>query len=103
MLWSNLQRKRVRSLLTFASVVVAFSLFGVLEAVRYALTGGVELAGQDRLVAQHKVSLIQFLPLSYLNRVRSLDPPRAWEGSIDDQMTANKGYLEDTLGVTSLG
>jgi inosose dehydratase len=27
------------------------------------------------------------------------DPPREWEGSIDEQMTANKKYLEDVLGV----
>ena len=73
MLWSNLKRKPLRGLLTWASVVVAFLLFGVLEAVRFALSGGVELAGQDRLISQHKVSLIQFLPLNYLNRVRSLD------------------------------
>ncbi|WP_428102377.1 ABC transporter permease [Candidatus Rariloculus sp.] len=73
MLWSNLKRKPLRGLLTWASVVVAFLLFGVLEAVRFALSGGVELAGQDRLISQHKVSLVQFLPLNYLNRVRSLD------------------------------
>ncbi len=27
------------------------------------------------------------------------DPPRAWEGTIDDQIAANKGYLEETLGI----
>ena len=27
------------------------------------------------------------------------DPPREWEGTIDEQMTANKKYLEDVLGV----
>lgn len=27
------------------------------------------------------------------------DPPRDWEGTIDDQMAANKGYLEGTLGI----
>lgn len=76
MFWSNLKRKPLRSLLTWASVVIAFLLFGVLEAVRFALAGGVELAGQDRLVSQHKVSLIQPLPLSYLNQVRGLDGVR---------------------------
>ena len=74
--WSNLQRKPLRILLTWASVVIAFLLFGVLEAVRYALVGGVELAGQDRLISQHRVSLIQPLPLSYLNQVRGIDGVR---------------------------
>ena len=30
------------------------------------------------------------------------DPPREWEGTIDEQMTVNKKYLEETLGVNSL-
>jgi len=28
------------------------------------------------------------------------DPPREWEGTIDEQMTANKKYLTDVLGVS---
>ena len=76
LLWANLRRKRLRTALTFACVVVAFLLFGVLEAVEYALTGGAELAGQDRLVTQHRVSLIQYLPLSYLERIRAVDGVR---------------------------
>jgi putative ABC transport system permease protein len=77
LLWANLRRKKLRTTLTFASVVVAFLLFGVLEAVRYALTGGAELAGQDRLVTQHHVSIIMSLPLSYLTRIRGIDGVRA--------------------------
>jgi putative ABC transport system permease protein len=97
LLWANLKRKRLRTTLTFASVVVAFLLFGVMEAVRYALAGGAELAGQDRLVTQHRVSLILYLPLNYLDRIRALDGVRVatsedWFGGIyqDDrnQLTA---------------
>jgi putative ABC transport system permease protein len=97
LLWANLRRKRVRTLLTFLSVVVAFLLFGLLEAVSYALTGGAELAGQDRLVTQHRVSLIQYLPKNYLDRIRTLDGVKVatsqdWFGGIyrDDrnQITA---------------
>jgi putative ABC transport system permease protein len=73
LLWANLRRKRLRTTLTFLSVVVAFLLFGLLEAVNYALTGGAELAGQDRLVTQHRVSLIQYLPKNYLDRIRAVD------------------------------
>jgi putative ABC transport system permease protein len=72
LLFANLRRKRVRTTLTIASIVVAFLLFGVLEAFRHALTAGVELAGRDRLVTINKVSLIQPLPLSYLERVRAV-------------------------------
>lgn len=73
LLWANLRRKVVRTTLTFLSVVVAFLLFGLLEAVNYALTGGAELAGQDRLVTQHRVSLIQYLPRNYLDRIRGIE------------------------------
>jgi putative ABC transport system permease protein len=44
---------------------VAFILFGLLSAIKQALTCGVSMEGQDRLFVQHKVSLIQLLPLSY--------------------------------------
>jgi putative ABC transport system permease protein len=97
LLWANLRRKPLRTTLTFASVVVAFLLFGLLEAVNYALTGGAELAGQDRLVTQHHVSIILSLPQSYLTRIRTIGGVRGatsenWFGGIfqDDrnQVTA---------------
>ncbi len=73
LLWANLGRKRVRTTLTLASIAIAFLLFGLLQTMRAALTGGAELAGVDRLMTIHKVSLIQPLPASYLNRVRSVE------------------------------
>jgi putative ABC transport system permease protein len=73
LLWANLQRKRVRTLLTLASIVIAFLLFGLLQTMQAALTGGADLAGVDRLMTIHKISLIQPLPASYLNRIRSVD------------------------------
>ena len=97
LIWANLRRKPLRTTLTFASVVIAFLLFGLLEAVNYALTGGAELAGQDRLVTQHHVSIILPLPGNYLARIRGVDGVRAatsenWFGGLfqDDrnQITA---------------
>jgi putative ABC transport system permease protein len=97
LLWANLRRKKLRTILTFASVVVAFLLFGVLEAVRYALTGGAELAGQDRLVTQHHVSIIMSLPLSDLTQVRGMQGVRAatsenWFGGM---------YIDQSNQITS--
>jgi len=87
LLWSNLERKRLRTWLTLASIVVAFLLFGILQTMRMALTGGADLAGVDRLVTIHKVSIIQSLPQSYLNRVRGIDGIRVamshnWFGGV---------------------
>jgi putative ABC transport system permease protein len=69
---SNLKRKKLRTALTLLSILVAFLLFGFLCALREALSGGVNLAGADRIVARNKVSIIQSLPLSYESRIASL-------------------------------
>jgi putative ABC transport system permease protein len=62
---SNLKRKKIRTLLTLLSILVAFVLFAYLAAIRQGLSQGVDVAGADRLVVRHKVSIIQFLPESY--------------------------------------
>jgi putative ABC transport system permease protein len=69
LIWSNLRRKRTRTFFTLLSILVAFLLFGYLGAVRSAFEIGVQIAGVDRLVLTHKVSIILPLPLSYLDRI----------------------------------
>lgn len=73
LLWANLGRKRLRTSLTLASIVVAFLLFGLMQTLRVALTGSPEMAGLDRLMAMHKTSFVQSLPLAYLNRIKAVD------------------------------
>ena len=63
----------LRTRLTLASIIIAFLLFGLLQTMRAALTGGAELAGVDRLMTMHKISIIQSLPESYLNRIRGVE------------------------------
>ncbi len=77
LLWANLGRKRSRMILTLASITVAFILFSLVEALQYALVGGVDLAGQDRLMSMHKVSFTQPLPRNYLERVRAVEGVRS--------------------------
>jgi putative ABC transport system permease protein len=73
LLWANLGRKKLRTGLTLASIIVAFLLFGLMQTLRVALTGSPELAGVDRLVTIHKVAIIQPLPESYLTRIRGVE------------------------------
>lgn len=73
LVWANLKRKKVRTTLTLLSIAVAFVLFGILSAIEEALTQGVSLAGADRLVVRHKISLIQPLPISYHGRIARID------------------------------
>jgi putative ABC transport system permease protein len=73
LLWSSLWRKKIRTIFTLLSIFVAFLLFGLLMTIRTAFTFGVDIAGLDRLVLIHKVSLIMPLPISYLERLRSTE------------------------------
>ena len=70
---SNLGRKKLRTTLTIASIAVAFLLFGYLAAIRIAFGQGVDVAGADRLVVRHKVSIIQLLPESYRDRIERIE------------------------------
>src|SRR6185369_7933118 len=66
---ANLRRRALRTLFTLASIAVAFLLFGLLAAVKNGFEAGAELAGADRLITLHKVSLFQPLPASYQSRI----------------------------------
>ena len=72
LVWRSLWRRRIRTIFTLLSIFVAFLLFGVLMTIRAAFTVGVDLAGVDRLVLMHKVSLIIPLPVSYQARLQSV-------------------------------
>jgi len=72
LMWRNMWRKKLRTLLTVLSILIAFVLFGYLAAIRQAFSMGVEVAGLDRLVVRHKVSIIQFLPQSYEERIERI-------------------------------
>ena len=73
LVWKNLFRRKARTLFTVLSIVVAFVLFAYLAAIRLASGTGVSVAGADRMLVIHKVSLIQPLPESYLGRIAAVD------------------------------
>src|SRR6185436_405163 len=72
LIWSNLKRRKLRTLLTVLSVLVAFVLFGILAALKLALTGGTVIADANRLIVHHRVSFIQLLPHSYMGRMSQI-------------------------------
>ncbi len=69
---SNLKRKKLRTSLTLLSIFVAFLLYGLLCTIKTAFTAGVTMAGADRIVTRHKVSLIMNLPVNYLGRIERI-------------------------------
>jgi putative ABC transport system permease protein len=87
LLWRNLLRRKIRTTFTFLSIVVAFFLFGLLMAIRNGFTGGIEIAGQNRLLTVHKMSIIQPLPFRYLGQIQATPGVRfvthlSWFGGI---------------------
>ena len=73
LVWKNLFRRKIRTLFTVLSILVAFVLFAYLAAVRVAFSLGVEVAGADRMITMHKVSFIQPLPEAYQGRIEAVE------------------------------
>ncbi len=87
LVWKSLGRRKMRTIFTILSVFVAFVLFALLAAIRTGFTGGVELAGANRLITTHKVSIIQPLPASYEADIESIAgvvdaTPATWFGGV---------------------
>lgn len=87
LLVANLTRKKIRTILTVGSFIVAFFLFGLLGAIRYGFRQGIDVAGADRLVVIGRTSIIQPLPLPYLDRLKRIPGVRdvahsTWFGGV---------------------
>ena len=72
LLWSNLMRRKVRTICTGLSIFVAFVLIGALMSIRAGFSRGVDLTGADRLVVSHKNSFNQPMPLAYRDRLAAI-------------------------------
>ena len=72
LVWRSLWRRKIRTIFTLLSIFVAFLLFGLLMTIRAAFSLGVELAGLDRLMVIHKISIIMPLPVAYQGRLRAI-------------------------------
>ena len=70
LVWKNLGRRKLRTLLTILSTLVAFVLFGLLAAVRMGFRAGVDVSGADRMMVTHKISIILPLPISYQEAIK---------------------------------
>jgi len=70
---ANLFRHPARTFLTFVSLVIAFILFMVLNAVTAAFSGGTSLHGADRLIVDAKYSMTDNLPVAYVEQLRRVD------------------------------
>ena len=74
LIWAALFRRKARTILTLVSIVAAFLLFGLLDAVRVSFAeAGKSAAGAQRLQVGSKLSFIQPLPQSLGARIEAVD------------------------------
>ena len=69
---ANLFRKKTRTTLTLLSIVTAFLLFGLLQAVNVMFSAGADFVGATRLITQSRVSFTQSLPLRLLPEIEAV-------------------------------
>ena len=70
LVWASLFRRKTRTILTLVSIIAAFLLFGLLDAVRTSFTqAGQSANGAERLQTGSRLSFIQTLPIALENRI----------------------------------
>ena len=63
---SGLLRKKLRTTLTLLSLIAAFTLLGLLQAVNSLFGGAADFLGANRLISQASTSFTQPLPMRLL-------------------------------------
>jgi putative ABC transport system permease protein len=77
LVWAGLWRKRVRTVLTMLSIVVAFLLFGLLQGLNQGMNSVFRSLNAERLYVQSRLNMNDGLPLAYLEKIRSVPSVRA--------------------------
>jgi putative ABC transport system permease protein len=72
LVWAALFRRKTRTIFTLLSVLAAFLLFGMLDAVRAAFNAPPSAAGVSRLIVSSRISIIQPLPQSLMPRIQAI-------------------------------
>ncbi len=72
LIWAGLWRKKARTILTMASIVVAFLLFGLLQGINQSINNRTGDTANKRLWTTNKMSAISALPTSHLDRIQTV-------------------------------
>jgi len=70
--WASLWRKKTRAILTLLSLICAFLLFGLLQALSVFFTAGADFVGASRLIVQSRVSFTTSLPMRLLPEIAAI-------------------------------
>jgi putative ABC transport system permease protein len=77
LVWAGLWRKKARSILTMLSIVVAFLLFGLLQGINQGMNSVFQSLNVERLYVQSRISMSDGLPISQLEKIKSVPGVRA--------------------------
>lgn len=72
LIYAGLFRKKLRTFLTLASLIAAFSLLGLLQAVNSLFSGAADFLGASRLITQASTSFTQALPMRMLPQIEAV-------------------------------
>lgn len=72
LVWVNLMRNKLRTLLTVASVFVALFLFCALRGVLDTLHSAIQIGSETRMATRNAISLVFPLPLAYRDRIAAV-------------------------------
>src|SRR5213076_919850 len=73
LVWASLFRRKTRTILTLVSIIAAFLLFGLLDAVRTSFNqAGQSANGAERLQTGSKLSFIQTLPIALQQQMQQV-------------------------------
>jgi putative ABC transport system permease protein len=73
LIYKNIFRHKLRSLLTIAGLVVAILSFGLLQTVVHAWYAGADMSSANRLITRNATSLVFSLPAYYRERIKAID------------------------------
>lgn len=72
LVWAMLWRSRARTWLTLLSIVVAFLLFGLLQAVHSGFSGIVRVTNDNVLMVAHRFGPTKQLPYTHRSRIEAV-------------------------------
>jgi len=92
LIWASLWRKKTRAWLTLLSLICAFLLFGLLQALSVFFTAGADFVGASRLIVQSRVSFTDSLPIRMLPEIAGVPGVRdvshdQWFGGVYGENT----------------
>jgi len=101
LLWAGLWRKPIRTILTMASIAVAFLLFGLMQGVISGFDSAVSKMSATRLRVMNRTNMFEVLPIAYeaqiarIPGVRSTAPMAALASTFRDAANAVQAYGTD--------